>query len=53
MQQKNAAILATQILALGDVELHEKFVQFKETLKDKVVKANEELSKVSFPYKVN
>ena len=29
-----------------------KMVQFKEGLKAKVIKANDELSKISFPFKV-
>jgi 5-(carboxyamino)imidazole ribonucleotide mutase len=49
---QNAAILATEILAIADPELQQKMLVFKEELKIKVVKANEELSKVSYPYKV-
>ncbi|MGA2824166.1 MAG: 5-(carboxyamino)imidazole ribonucleotide mutase [Bacteroidales bacterium] len=49
---QNAAILATEILATSDPELHQKMLAFKEDLKIKVVKANEELAKVSYPYKV-
>src|SRR5450759_5250621 len=49
---QNAAILATEILATSDKDLHQKMLAFKEDLKTKVVKANEELSKVSYPYKV-
>jgi 5-(carboxyamino)imidazole ribonucleotide mutase len=49
---QNAAILAVEILATSDVELHKKMLAFKEELKTKVVKANEELVKVSYPYKV-
>ena len=49
---QNAAILAAEILALSDPELQQKMIAFKEELKTKVVKANEELSKVSYEYKV-
>jgi len=49
---QNAAILAVEILATSDKELHKKMLAFKEDLKTKVVKANEELSKISYPYKV-
>ena len=49
---KNAGILALQILATGDPKLVKKVTQFKEELKEKVVKANEELSKVKYKYKV-
>ena len=40
---KNAAILALQILALGDASLMEKMCAFKKDLASKVRKANEEL----------
>ena len=49
---QNAAILAAEILATSDPELQKKLLAFKEDLKTKVVKANEELSKVSYEYKV-
>ena len=49
---KNAGILALQILATGDPKLMKKVTQFKEELKSKVVKANEELSKIKYKYKV-
>ena len=48
----NAAILAVEILAISDDQLHQKMVLFKEELKTKVVKANEELSQVKYPYKL-
>ena len=49
---QNAAILAMQILALGDEALMRKNKLFKENLKSKIVKANEELSKITYTYKV-
>lgn len=49
---QNAAILAAEILALSDVELHQKMLQFKEDLKKKIVKANEELKAIKYDYKV-
>ena len=49
----NAAILAVQILALGDAELATKFADYKTSLKNKIVKANEELKGVNFMYKCN
>jgi 5-(carboxyamino)imidazole ribonucleotide mutase len=49
---QNAAILAAEILAIADPALHDKMEAFKEDLKTKVVKANEELAKVSYEYKV-
>jgi 5-(carboxyamino)imidazole ribonucleotide mutase len=50
---RNAGILAAQIIATGDAELTKKMVIFKEDLKDKIIKANEELAKVKYPYKID
>ncbi len=49
---KNAGILAAQMLSLADPGLQEKLAVFKEKLKEKVLKANQDLSKVKFNYKV-
>lgn len=49
----NAAILAVQMLALADTELAERLAQYKENLKKKIEKANEELKEVKFDYKTN
>ena len=49
---QNAAILAAEILATGDPEMHQKLVIFKEDLKKKIIKANEELSGVKYEFKV-
>ena len=49
----NAAILAAQMLATGDADMLKKIIDFKEKLKSKVIKANQELSKVTFSFKVN
>lgn len=49
----NAAILAVQMLALSDTELAAKFADYKTGLKQKIVKANEELKGIKFEYKVN
>jgi len=48
----NAAILALQILALDNEELMKKNLAYKEHLKTKIVKANEELSQMKYSYKV-
>jgi len=40
----NAAILATQILATDNEEIHNKIMNYKQNLKKKIVKANEDLS---------
>jgi phosphoribosylaminoimidazole carboxylase, catalytic subunit len=50
---QNAAILAVQILALGDEKLSSRLAAYKEDLKKKIVKANEELAAVKFKYKTN
>ena len=49
----NAALLAVQMLAIGDKELAAKFAEYKNDLKKKIVKANEELKEVSFKFKTN
>jgi 5-(carboxyamino)imidazole ribonucleotide mutase len=49
---QNAGILAAEILAVSDETLHAGLVKFKEDLKKKIIKANEELTQVRFEYKV-
>jgi len=49
----NAAILAIQILALGDRGLQTKLEIYKESLKSKIVEANEQLSLVKYKFKTN
>jgi 5-(carboxyamino)imidazole ribonucleotide mutase len=49
----NAAILATQILATGDNTIADKMENYKSSLTDKIVKANEELSKIEYKFKTN
>jgi 5-(carboxyamino)imidazole ribonucleotide mutase len=49
----NAALLAVQIIASGDEALMEKFIVFKDNLKSKIVKANQDLSEVKFSFKTN
>jgi 5-(carboxyamino)imidazole ribonucleotide mutase len=50
---RNAAILATQIIALSDTNIAQRLFSFKESLKEKVILANEELKKINYPYKVD
>lgn len=50
---QNAAILATQIMALADSRIATKFAEYKESLKQKIVKANKDLAEVKFEYKCN
>lgn len=49
---RNAGILAAQIIATGDPKLMEKMIAFKDELKDKIIKANEDLGKVTYEFKV-
>lgn len=49
----NAALLAVQIMANGDIALQEKLVAYKEDLITKIVEANEQLAKVSYKFKTN
>lgn len=49
---RNAGILAIQILATGDQELYKKLIDFKQDLKKKIVKANEELNLIKYDYRV-
>ncbi|MDE7378067.1 MAG: 5-(carboxyamino)imidazole ribonucleotide mutase [Paraprevotella sp.] len=50
---QNAAILAAQMLSLSDAELAGRLAAFKESLKNKIVKANGELAEVKYKYKVD
>ena len=49
----NAGILAVQILAVGDEQLKSKMVEFKESLKKKIVDANKALDEVKYDFKTN
>jgi 5-(carboxyamino)imidazole ribonucleotide mutase len=49
----NAGILAAQILATADEAIAERLAGFKEGLKKKIVKANEELKEVKYNFKTN
>lgn len=49
----NAAILALQIMATNNSEIRKKVVEYKKSLKTKIVKANEELAKIEYKYKTN
>ena len=49
----NAAILAAQIVSVKDEGLKQKIVNYKESLKDKIVKANNELASVKYKFKTN
>ena len=49
----NAAILAAEMLALGDAEIAAKVANYKADLKKKITKANEELKLVQYKFKTN
>ncbi len=50
---RNAGILAAQILSVGNPEITERLIQFKDSLKEKIVKANRDLEGVKYKYKTN
>ncbi|MDR2764925.1 MAG: 5-(carboxyamino)imidazole ribonucleotide mutase [Tannerella sp.] len=49
----NAAILSAQILSLGDESLRQRLTDHRESLKKKVMDANDALAGVTFKYKTN
>jgi 5-(carboxyamino)imidazole ribonucleotide mutase len=49
----NAAILAVQMLALSDADLHSRFAAYKEGLAKKIEKANRELAEIKYQHKTN
>jgi len=49
----NAAVLATQMIALTDDAVAARFAAYRAGLKDKIVKANAELAKIEYRFKTN
>ena len=49
----NAAVMAVQILALSDDTLAKRFAEYRATLSEKIVKANDELKNVKYKFKVD
>ncbi|MBR3726217.1 MAG: 5-(carboxyamino)imidazole ribonucleotide mutase [Prevotella sp.] len=49
----NAAILAAQMLAVGDANLRQKLADYKANLKQKIEKANADLADVKYKFKTN
>ena len=49
----NAAILATQMIGTNNEEIYNKTVAYKKELKNKIVKANQELAEKKFKFRVN
>lgn len=50
---QNAALLAIQMLALGDSDIAARLKAQKEGLKQKIVKANEDLKEINYEFKTN
>jgi 5-(carboxyamino)imidazole ribonucleotide mutase len=50
---QNAAILALQMLSVNNPEMLDKVVAFKQSLKQKIVKANNDLAQISYSFKTN
>lgn len=50
---QNAGILAAQIISIGDQQIADKLVTFKENLKAKIEKANKDISEIKFKFKTN
>ncbi|MBJ11054.1 MAG: 5-(carboxyamino)imidazole ribonucleotide mutase [Flavobacteriales bacterium] len=48
----NAGILAAQILAASDEALHAKMLEFKSNMKEKIVKANNDLASEKYDFRV-
>lgn len=49
----NAAVLATQMIALTDKDVAARFATYRNSLKEKIVKANAELAKIEYKFKTN
>lgn len=49
----NAGILALQMMAADNIDYQQKLSRYKESLKRKIVEANEELKAVKYDYKTN
>ena len=50
---QNAGILAAQIVATGDDTIMKEVIKYKESLKKKIIQANEELKNIKYQYKTN
>ncbi|MCH5246685.1 MAG: 5-(carboxyamino)imidazole ribonucleotide mutase [Muribaculaceae bacterium] len=49
----NAAVIAARILALSDEKIRKRIDNYSVGLSKKIVKANEELKELKYPYKIN
>jgi len=50
---QNAALLAVQILSNSNRTIFKRYEQFKNNLKEKIIKANEDFSRIELPFKTN
>ena len=50
---QNAGILAAQMLGTADAGVYKTTVEYKESLKQKIVKANLDLQEIKYDYKTN
>lgn len=50
---QNSALLAVEMLALSDENIAARLAAYKQGLKEKIVKANEDLAAVKYTYKTN
>lgn len=50
---QNAGILAAQIIAAGNKTVMDEVIRYKESLKKKIVQANEEVKAVKYSFKTN
>tara|TARA_B100000795_G_scaffold128864_1_gene96039 strand:+ start:3324 stop:3836 length:513 start_codon:yes stop_codon:yes gene_type:complete len=49
----NASILAAQIIGSGNEEVMKKVIAYKSSLKEKIIKANQDLSEFKFDFRVS
>jgi len=49
----NAGILAAQMIGAGNEEVMKKVIAYKSSLKDKIIKANQDLSEFKFDFRVS
>jgi len=49
----NAGILASQIIGAGNEEVMKKVIAYKSSLKEKIIKANQDLSEFKFDFRVS
>lgn len=48
---QNAAILAVQMIALGDAAVAQRLANYKQNLQEKIVQANQELAQTTYKFK--